>query len=126
MSTASAFLAVALGGLFGAPCRFLVDRAVSARARASLPWGTFLVNISGSLLLGLLTGLSTSGQLPTGAKDVLAVGFCGAYTTFSTFSFETLRLLEGGEVLEAALNLGSSLLVGLAAAAAGLGLGLLA
>lgn len=124
--TVGLFLAVAAGGLVGAPARFLIDRAVNGRTESELPWGTFVVNVSGSLLLGLLSGLSLAGHLPVTAKALLGTGFCGAYTTFSTFTFETVGQLEDGRVLEAAGNALVSLAVGLAAAAAGLAAGLAA
>jgi CrcB protein len=89
-----------------------------------LPWGTFLVNISGSFVLGLLTGLSLSNHLSPLVKALLGTGFCGAYTTFSTFTFETIRLLEVGQILDAALNAFVSLAVGLLGAGAGLAIGL--
>jgi CrcB protein len=122
--TFSLFLAVAVGGFVGAPSRYLLDRAISRRIESDVPWGTFVVNISGSLLLGFLTGLTLSGHLSEIGKALLGTGFCGAYTTFSTFSFETVRLLEDGRVLDAAGNVVFSVAVGLAAAGAGLTIGL--
>ena len=124
--SASFFLVVAAGGFVGAPSRYLLDRAVTRRVNSDLPWGTFAINISGSLLLGFLTGLTLSHHLSDLGKALLGTGFCGAYTTFSTFTFETLRLLEDGRYLEAAGNVIVSVLVGLAAATAGLALGLAA
>ncbi len=118
------YLVVAAGGFVGAPSRYLLDRAVNRRIESDLPWGTFLVNISGSFVLGLLTGLSLSNHLSPLAKALLGTGFCGAYTTFSTFTFETLRLLEVGQILDAALNAFVSLAVGLLGAGAGLAIGL--
>jgi len=82
------------------------------------------VNISGSLLLGLLAGLSLARHLPVTANALLGDGFCGAYTTFSTFTYETVRLVEEGNLLEAATNVGVSVVAGLAAAAAGVAAGL--
>lgn len=122
--TLSLFLVVAAGGLVGAPSRYLLDRAVSTRIESELPWGTFVINVTGSLLLGLLTGLALAGPLPDLGKALLATGFCGAYTTFSTFTFETVRLLEDGRVLEAAGNVAGSVALGFGAAAAGLAIGL--
>jgi CrcB protein len=116
--------AVAAGGFVGAPSRYLLDRAINSRIESDLPWGTFVVNISGSLLLGLLTGLSLAHHLPPVADALLGTGFCGAYTTFSTFTFETVRLLEDGRIFEAAGNVVASILVGLVGAAAGVALGL--
>ncbi len=118
------YLVVAAGGFVGAPSRYLLDRAINRRVESDLPWGTFLVNISGSFLLGLLTGLSLSNHLSPLAKALLGTGFCGAYTTFSTFTFETIRLLEVGQILDAALNAVVSLAVGLLGAGAGLAIGL--
>ena len=118
------FLVVAAGGFIGAPCRYLLDRAVTRRVNSDLPWGTFAINVSGSFLLGFLTGLTLNHHLSDLGKAVLGTGFCGAYTTFSTFTFETLRLVEDGRYLEAAGNVTVSVVVGLAAATGGLALGL--
>lgn len=118
------YLVVAAGGFVGAPSRYLLDRAINRRIESDLPWGTFLVNISGSFVLGLLTGLSLSNHLSPLANALLGTGFCGAYTTFSTFTFETIRLLEVGQILDAALNAFVSLAVGLLGAGAGLAIGL--
>ncbi len=122
--TLGLFLAVAAGGLVGAPSRYLLDRAISGRTEPGRPWGTFVINVSGSLLLGLLTGLTMTGHLSEIGKALLGTGFCGAYTTFSTFSFETVRLVEDGRVFDAAGNVVISVALGLSAAAAGLAIGL--
>lgn len=124
--TPALLLAVAAGGFVGAPSRFLIDRYVAGRVPSELPWGTFVINLSGAFLLGLLSGLATAGVLPVTASAAAGDGFCGAYTTFSTFSFETLRLAESGSYLGAAANLGVSVALGLGAAAAGIVLGRLA
>lgn len=124
--TAALFLAVAAGGCLGAPSRYLLDRAVSRRIESDAPWGTLAVNVSGSLMLGLLTGLTLAGKLPAVPGALLGTGFCGAYTTFSTFTFETVRLVEDGRLLHAAGTVLASLAVGLGAAAAGLAAGLAA
>jgi CrcB protein len=120
----SLLLAVAGGGLVGAPCRYLLDRAISGRFESNFPWGTFVVNITGAFVLGLLTGLALSHHLSAVAKVLLGTGFCGAYTTFSTFTFETVRLVEDGQLFEATMNVMGSVVVGLLGAAAGLALGL--
>jgi fluoride exporter len=122
--TPGLFLVVAAGGMVGAPARYLLDQAVTRRAGSGLPWGTLAINLSGSLLLGFLTGLTLAGHLPPAAKALLGTGFCGAYTTYSTFTFETVRLVENGRYLGAAGNVLVSVLAGLAAAAAGLAVGL--
>lgn len=118
------YIAVALGGLVGAPSRYLMDRYISSRVESDVPWGTFTINVTGAFLLGLLTGLTLVGRLDPLIKALLGTGFCGAYTTFSTFTYETVRLLEEGSVLEALGYALVSALVGLGGAAAGLALGL--
>jgi CrcB protein len=114
-----------LAAAVGAPLRYVVDQAIQHRFPGAFPAGTLTINVSGSLLLGLLTGLAAHHGLAPQAVTVLGTGLLGAYTTFSTFSYETIRLLEDGAVAEATLNVVGSLALGLAAAAAGLGLALL-
>ena len=117
-------LAVAAGGSVGAPARFLTDRLVADRVEMDFPLGTYLVNMSGALLLGLLTGLGLAHHLSPTVEALLGTGFCGAYTTFSTWTYETVRLLIEGELRAGVLNVVASLGVGLLAAGAGLALGL--
>jgi CrcB protein len=105
-------LLVAAGAAVGAPLRYLAGRAFPG------PRGTLLVNVVGSLLLGFLVALPTPGA----GFALLGTGFCGALTTYSTFSLDTLRLVEEGEFRGAALNVVGSLALGLAAAYLGLGL----
>jgi CrcB protein len=112
--------AFVLAGAAGAVLRSLVDAAVAARARGPFPWGTFVINVSGSLLLGLLAGLSLYHAFPQSPRVVLGTGFCGAYTTFSTFTVDTVRLLEKGGVGDALRNSFGTLVVATVAAAAGL------
>lgn len=112
---------VGLGGLVGAPTRFVVDQLVTSRRRGIFPWGTFVVNAAGAFILGLLDGLATYHGLGPVPSAVLGTGFCGALTTFSTLSYETLRLLEEGTPAAAFWNVAGSLVVGLAAAGAGMG-----
>jgi CrcB protein len=119
-------LCVALGGFVGAPARLLLDRFIADRFESELPLGTFAINVSGSFLLGYLSGLALAGDMPDPLGALLGTGFCGAFTTFSTWSFETVRLIENGDLLEATMNAIASLVVGLAACAAGIALGLLA
>ena len=113
---------IALAGAVGAPCRYLLDRFVQSRvaARSRIPWGTIAVNVSGSLALGLLTGAALYHAFPATPRLILGTGFCGAYTTFSTFTVETVRLLEEGALTEALANVGISTLAGTGAAALGL------
>ena len=117
-----AWVAFVVAGAVGAMLRYVVDTAVQARVRGPFPWGTFVVNISGSFILGVVTGLALYHAFPEEPRIVLATGFCGAYTTFSTFTFETVRLLEQDATLEACLNALGSLVSGAGAAALGLGL----
>jgi CrcB protein len=105
-------LLVVLGAAVGAPLRYLVDLAVQARHDSVFPWGTLAVNVAGSLLLGFLAGLPASD----GVLALAGTGFCGALTTYSTFSYETLRLIQDGARLYAALNVLASVAAGLAAA----------
>lgn len=109
-------LLVLLGGVIGAPARYLADRALQARHDSVFPWGTFAVNMAGSLLLGFLLGAQRQLGLPSSVVLLLGTGFCGGLTTFSTFGYETLRLLEDGAVGEAGLNVIGSLAVGVLAA----------
>ena len=120
-------LAIALGlaAALGAVCRYLVDQVVQHQHDQTFPWGTFVINASGSLLLGLSTGLALHHGLPPVPTALIGVGFLGGYTTWSTYLWETLALAEAGALQEAALNVVGSLAVGLAAAAAGFGLALL-
>jgi fluoride exporter len=119
-------LLVFAGGAVGAPARYLVDRAIQARRDAVFPFGTFTVNVAGSLLLGLLVGAAHWAGLPQTVTLLVGTGFCGALTTYSTFGYETVRLLEDGSLLEAAANVGASLVCGFAAATAGVGIAALA
>jgi CrcB protein len=120
--TPTIFAGLLIAGAVGAPARYLLDGFVQDRTEGAFPWGTFVVNITGSLLLGLITGAALYHAFPSTPKIWLGTGFCGAYTTFSTFTFETVRLLEEGAIVDAFLNAVASLLIGTAAAAAGLAL----
>ncbi|MFB8753532.1 fluoride efflux transporter CrcB [Streptomyces parvulus] len=113
------WLLVAVGGMAGAPLRYLTDRAVQARHDSGFPWGTFTVNVAGCLVLGLLTGATLAGAAGSELRLLLGTGLCGALTTYSTFSYETLRLAETGSRLPAALNVLASVAAGLAAVFAG-------
>lgn len=122
--TLELYAAVALGGFIGAPVRYVIDRAVSRRLESDLPWGTFLINVTGSLILGFLTGLELHSQAGPLIMAMWATGFCGALTTFSTFTFESIRLVETGRYWDATLYVVGSLLVGLLGATLGLMVGL--
>ncbi|MFC8192609.1 fluoride efflux transporter CrcB [Cellulomonas sp. NPDC057328] len=116
-------LLLALAGGLGAAARFVVDGLVRGRVRTSFPWGTVLVNVSGSLLLGVLTGAAAEGAVGPTALVLAGTGFCGGFTTFSTATVETVRMAQDGEVRRAVLNAGGTLATCVAAAAAGLALG---
>lgn len=116
---------VGLAAGIGAVARYVTDLVVQARHDSVFPLGTFAINVTGSLLLGLITGLGLHHGLPAGPGAVASAGFCGGFTTWSTLTYETLALAERGALLEAVGNIVVSLAVGLTAAAAGLGLALL-
>ena len=111
-------LLVALGAAVGAPLRFLTDRVLAHLTGHDLPWGTFAVNVAGSGLAVFLAVAVTD----SGLTALLVVGFCGALTTFSTLSYETLVLVETGRWRHALANIAANLGCGLAAGMAGYGL----
>ena len=116
-------LLVALGGSLGAVARYTIDQLAITYLNSSLA-GTFIVNISGSFVLGLLLGITSANHIwPDGSKLFISVGFLGAYTTFSTLSVATIHSLQKGDIYNAAINMGASIVVGLAAALAGIILG---
>ncbi|MCH0562308.1 MULTISPECIES: fluoride efflux transporter CrcB [unclassified Streptomyces] len=110
------WLLVVVGGMAGAPLRYLTDRAVQSRHDSVFPWGTFAVNVTGCLLLGLVTGAAVAGATGSHLRLLLGTGLCGALSTYSTFSYETLRLTETGARFYAVLNVAASIAAGLGAA----------
>ena len=117
-------LGVALAGAAGAICRYAVDGAVQQRWRGAFPAGTLVVNLSGSLVLGGIVGyFAHHAGAPSAFRVVAGTGFVGAYTTFSTYAYESMRLMADGAWLEAFLNVAGSVALGLAVAAAGFWLG---
>jgi fluoride exporter len=110
------WLLVVAGGMAGAPLRYLTDRAVQARHDSVFPWGTFAVNVVGCLVLGLLAGAVAEGAASSRLQLLLGTGLCGALTTYSTFSYETLRLAEEGARVFAVANVVASVVAGLGAA----------
>lgn len=115
---------VMLAGALGAPTRFLLERAVVRSTHLAFPWGTWIVNISGSGALGVVAGLAMRHGLSTSATAIAGSGFLGAYTTFSTFVVEAIRLAEDRDdrhaVLRAITYIASSVGIGIVAAIAGL------
>ncbi len=118
-------LLVALAGGLGAATRFGVDGAIRARLPAGYPWGTTVINLSGSLLLGILTSVALGPLLPPTLQVVVGAGFLGGYTTFSTASVETVRLAQQRRWLAAVVNAVGMLISAVAAAAVGWWLGTL-
>lgn len=112
---------VAVGAAVGAPLRYLTDRAVQARLGSTFPWGTLTVNVVGSFVLGLVTAAAPDPAFVA----VLGTGFCGALTTYSTFSYETFGLTERDRPGAATGNVLGSVAAGLVAAVAGYLLGTL-
>ena len=115
-----AWVAFVAAGAIGATVRYVVDAAIGDRTEGVFPWGTFVINASGSLALGLLTGLGLYHGFPKTPRMVLGTGFCGALTTFSTFTYETVRLIEEDALAEAVRNVAATAAVCLGAAALGL------
>jgi fluoride exporter len=114
------WVAVALAGGVGAVCRYVLDYAITSRGRGVLPWGTFAVNVSGSLGYGVLVGLWLQVGMPETLRIAVAAGFLGAYTTFSTWMYETVRLMEEGAWGVAVSHVVLSVVAGVLAAAGGM------
>ena len=104
-------LLVALGGALGSVCRYLTARMIVA----SFPWGTLTVNVIGSLLIGLLIGLTTKGIVSPEMKLLLVTGFCGGFTTFSTFANESFAMMKAGDMMTTALYVAASVIAGIVA-----------
>lgn len=115
------FLLIALGAALGAPARYLTDRAIQARHTTVFPWGTFTVNVVGSFVIGVVAAFTQ--RIDPALAAGIGVGFCGALTTYSTFSYETLRLLEERAGFSAVANVIASVAAGVGAAVIGLALG---
>jgi CrcB protein len=114
-------LAIMIAGSLGALTRYALQAVIEPRT-GDLPWGTFVINISGSFLLGLIFTLTTERiNVEPWLRTALTVGFLGAYTTFSTLAFETVRLIDGGQMLAAFLNMAGSAVIGVLAVVAGIG-----
>ncbi|TIH39974.1 fluoride efflux transporter CrcB [Subtercola vilae] len=115
-------IAVAVCGGAGAVARFVLDGVIRSRTSVRYPVGTTVINISGSLLLGLVTGLALGAVISSDVRLILGTGLLGGYTTFSTASFETVRLVQGRRYGAALLNGVGMLVVAVAAAAGGFAL----
>jgi fluoride exporter len=118
------YLLVAVFGAAGAISRYWLDGRVSEMVHGQFPWGTFVINVLGAFLLGLLVALTTERLLPhPNWRIALGIGFLGSFTTFSTYTYETVKLAEDGAIGLALLNSIGMLALGLLAAASGLALG---
>jgi CrcB protein len=114
-------LAIALGGAVGSVCRYLLGLAIQTRIGGDFPVGTLIINITGSLLLGFLLRYALLGtEMTPVTRALVTTGFCGGYTTFSTFSYETAALIEGGDYGRAGLYVGLSIVVSLLGTFAGM------
>lgn len=115
------FLAISAGAVLGANARYLVGGVIAERATTTFPVSTLVVNVTGSFLLGIVLGLVVDrGFGPTWWRPFLAIGFLGSYTTFSTFSWETVALIESGAWTWAALNIAGSVVLSIGATVAGI------
>ena len=114
-------LLIGAGGAAGAMARYLVDGWVASAMRGAFPWGTLVINLSGSFVLGLLFGFAIErAVVPADIRPPVMIGFLGAYTTFSTLMLESLRLWEDGSLGLALVNLVGSSALGMVAVIAGL------
>jgi CrcB protein len=115
---------IGVGGFAGAITRYVVDGFVTDRTAGAFPWGTLVVNATGSFVLGLLFAMTTERAIfPAEIRGPVMIGFIGAYTTFSTYMLESWGLAESGSYGAALANLGGSVLIGLIAVAVGLAIG---
>ncbi|MEU2426759.1 fluoride efflux transporter CrcB [Streptomyces sp. NPDC007851] len=115
--------AVGAAAAVGAVARYVLDQYVQYRSPGTFPRGTWLINVTGSFVLGLLVGLGARHALPEQVVAIGGIGFCGGYTTFSTFSYELVRLCDKGLVGKSLLYAFSSIAVGLTAAASAFAIG---
>lgn len=111
---------IALAGGLGAMARFLADGLIRTRLGRKFPWGTLIINISGSFVLGILTGMVLNHHTSLNTKLIVGTGFCGGFTTFSTASFETVRLIEERRFWAALFQAFGNMSLSLGAAALGI------
>jgi CrcB protein len=117
-------LLVGAGGFFGAIARYVIDGWVATSTGGGFPWGTLVVNVSGSFVLGVLFAASVERDiLPAAIRAPVLIGFIGAYTTFSTLTLESWRLVQDGSYVAAFANIGGSVVLGMIAVVAGLAIG---
>lgn len=118
--TAANILMVAVGGAVGSAARYVLSGYIGSSFGGVFPWGTFAVNVIGCLVIGLLTGCLSSVGLSPSLRLLLVTGFCGGFTTFSTFANESLMLMKTADAIYTLLYIGASVAAGLAAAYAGM------
>ncbi|HZU68765.1 MAG TPA: fluoride efflux transporter CrcB [Ktedonobacteraceae bacterium] len=125
MTSSSLILAllVGLAGACGAVARYTLGRSIAERYGSQFPWGTLLINVTGAFLIGLVFACAGHHFISTMFQTVLATGFLGGYTTFSTMTWEGVQLARGGSTRSSIRYFGSNLVLGLLAAALGLALG---
>ena len=118
-------IAVGVAGFIGASARYGLEGLIAQKSAGSFPWSTFVVNISGSFVLGILFAVLVEGRVAVAPwiRTALTVGLIGAFTTFSTLTLETFRLVEDGSYVLAGANAVGSLVVGLFAVYAGVAVG---
>jgi fluoride exporter len=117
------YVVVGVGGFLGAIARYALGAYIGGRYGLRFPLGTFVINVSGSFLLGLILTVLARTTASAYWRYLIPIGFIGAYTTFSTFEYETLRAIQDGQVMTGLLNVGLSLVVGFIAVWAGLATG---
>ncbi len=117
------YIAVGVGGFLGATARYALGAYIGSRYGVRFPLGTFVINVSGSFLIGLILTLLARTTASAYWRYLIPIGFIGAYTTFSTFEYETLRAIQDGQVMTGVLNVGLSLVIGFIAVWAGAFLG---
>jgi CrcB protein len=103
------YLLISIGAVLGANARYLVGGWVAGRLGSSFPFGTLVINVTGSLMIGIVLTLASERLVAPWVRTAVAIGFLGSYTTFSTFTYETMTLIEDGSLLRAAGNVGASL-----------------
>lgn len=114
------WLLIFVGGGLGSLCRYALASAVSTRAHLSFPIGTLVVNVLGCIIIGIVARQLMNMQTDVMARAAIITGFCGGFTTFSTFSYETVGLITGGEWAKAALYVGASVIACVAGTAIGM------
>lgn len=113
------YVAISIGAVLGANARYLLGGWINQLLSGSFPYATLAINVSGSLVIGVVLGLAADRVVPWWWRPGIAIGFLGSYTTFSTFSYETLNLLQEGSYVAAFANMGVSLALALGAVALG-------